>query len=227
MITVKEIAKLAGVSAKTAERALSGVTKDKRKDAKERAELVRKIAEEHGYRPSELALALRRGSVKTIGFIIDILTDQFLSAAAETIMDEASKQEYKVALQVVRFDKDQTQEAIKSLLAQGIDAIITSCCSDQLPPLLTRTLEKQKYPILTLCGQSNYNFSSMTADYSIALSQAIETLVAKGHKKITFCLFKGKDIDNQRNKEVFIECCKKYNVVPDFRINSNLQEAVS
>ena len=49
MITVKEIARLAGVSAKTAERALSGVTKDKRRDAKERAERVRKIAEAHGW----------------------------------------------------------------------------------------------------------------------------------------------------------------------------------
>ena len=44
MITVKEIAKLAGVSAKTAERALSGETKGKRRDAGERAERVRKIA---------------------------------------------------------------------------------------------------------------------------------------------------------------------------------------
>lgn len=51
MITVKEIAELAGVSRKTAERALSGVTKDKRCDARERAEKVREIAAAYGYRP--------------------------------------------------------------------------------------------------------------------------------------------------------------------------------
>ena len=49
MITIKEIARLAGVSAKTAERALSGETKDKRCDARERAERVRKIAADYGY----------------------------------------------------------------------------------------------------------------------------------------------------------------------------------
>ena len=48
MITVKEIARLAGVSPKTAERALSGATKDIRRDAKERAERVRRIAEAPG-----------------------------------------------------------------------------------------------------------------------------------------------------------------------------------
>ena len=205
MITVKEIARLAGVSAKTAERALSGVTKDKRRDARERAERVRKIAEAHGYRPSELALALRRGSIRTIGFVSDILTDQFIAAAVETAIDEAARQNYKVALQVVRFDKEQTLEAVKSLLAAGTDGIITSCCSDQLPSLLMHTLEEQQYPIFTLCGQSNYNFSSVAADYSEALPQAVESLSRKGHKKVTFCLFCGKDIDNSRSRKIFFD----------------------
>lgn len=227
MITVKEIARLAGVSAKTAERALSGVTKDKRRDAKERAERVRKIAEAHGYRPSELALALRRGSIRTIGFVADILTDQFISAAVETAIDEAAGQNYKVALQVVRFDKNQTLESMKNLLAAGTDGMITSCCSDQLPPLLMHTLEAQKYPIFTLCGQSNYNFSSVAPDYSQALPQAVESLARKGHKKITFCLFCGKDIDNSRNKQIFLECCKHYGVEPDFRIHDNFHQAAS
>ena len=227
MITVKEIAQLAGVSAKTAERALSGVTKDKRRDARERAERVRKIAEAHGYRPSELALALRRGSVRTIGFVADILTDQFLSAAVETAIDEAAGQNYKVALQLVRFDKNQTLEAVKNLLAAGTDGMITSCCSEQLPSLLMHTLETQKYPIFTLCGQSNYNFSSVAADNSQALPQAVESLSRKGHKKITFCLFSGKDTDNARNKNIFMECCKLYGIEPDFRIHNDFHQAAS
>ena len=74
MITIKEIARLAGVSAKTAERALSGATKDIRRDARERAERVRRIAEAHGYRPSELALALRRGGVRSIGHALRCAT---------------------------------------------------------------------------------------------------------------------------------------------------------
>ena len=164
MITIKEIARLAGVSPKTAERALSGATKDIRRDARERAERVRKIAEAHGYRPSELALSLRRGGVRAIGFITDILTDQFLSAAVETVMDEAAKQQYRVALQVVRFDPEQTLDAIKSLLASGVQGIITSCCPEQLPETLIRTLEKQNYPLLTLCGRSGYDFSGVATD---------------------------------------------------------------
>jgi len=225
MITVKEIARLAGVSAKTAERALSGATKDIRRDARERAERVRRIAEAHGYRPSELALSLRRGRVQTIGFLTDILTDQFLSAAAETIMDEAGKQQYKVSLQVVRFDRTQTLESLKLLLASGMDGIITSCCSDQLPPQLSHILELRKYPLFTLCGRSNYDFSSNSPDYSEALSSAVKSLRAKGHKRITLCLFAGKDADNARNGSLFMECCKHCGVEGDFRIHHDLNQA--
>lgn len=227
MITIKEIARLAGVSPKTAERALSGATKDIRRDARERAERVRKIAEAHGYRPSELALSLRRGGVRSIGFITDILTDQFLSAAVETVMDEAAKQQYRVALQVVRFDPEQTLDAIKSLLASGVQGIITSCCPEQLPETLIRTLEKQNYPLLTLCGRSGYDFSGVASDYSAALEQAVKSLRAKGHRKIVLCLFAGKPIDNARNESLFRECCQRNGVEAVMMENSELRQAAT
>lgn len=225
MITVKEIAKLAGVSAKTAERALSGETKDKRRDARERAERVRKIAAEHGYRPSELALALRRGSVHTIGFLVDILTDQFLAAAAETAMDEAGKAGFRIALRIARMDKKLTEDAVKTFLASGMNGIITSCCSEQLPGELARTLAKQHYPLFTLCGQSEYGFSSSSPDYSCALPQAIDSLIEKGHKKITLCLFSGKAIDNAITRELFLEHCRKRGIEADFRVNHDRYQA--
>ena len=225
MITVKEIARFAGVSAKTAERALSGVTKDIRRDAKERADRVRKIAEAYGYRPSELALSLRRGRIQTIGFMADVLTDQFLSAAAETIMDEAGKQQYKVALQVVRFDRQQTLESLKILLASGMDGIITSCRSDQLPPTLSKTLCAQKYPVFTLCGRSKYDFSSASPDYSDAMFQAVKSLREKGHERITLCLFAGKDADNAENGDLFMECCRRCGAAGDWRIHHDLHQA--
>lgn len=225
MITVKEIARLAGVSAKTAERALSGETKDKRRDARERAERVRKIAAEHGYRPSELALALRRGTTRTIGFLVDILTDQFLAAAAETAMDEAGKSGYRIALRIARMNRELTEDSIKTFLASGMDGIITSCCPEQLPEQLIRTLADQNYPLFTLCGQSGYDFSSAAPDYTEALPAAIDSLLAKGHRRITLCLFYGKEIDNRKTQALFLEHCKKRGIEADFRIHHDRYQA--
>ncbi len=225
MITIKEIARLAGVSAKTAERALSGVTKDKRRDARERADRVRLIAAAHGYQPSEVALALRRGSTRSFGFLVDILTDQFLGAAVETAMDEAGKKDYKIALRLARFDKTQTAEAIKAFLASGMEGIITSCAPEQLPRELMQSLEQRNFPFFTLCGRSFWEFSSAAPDYSEALPRAVKNLAERGHKKITLCLFEGKELDNLVNEKIFRESCAQLQIVPDFRIHNEKKQA--
>ncbi len=225
MITVKEIAKLAGVSEKTAERALSGVTKDKRKDAKERAQRVRQIAREHGYLPNEAAVVLRRGRSGVIGMIVDVLTDQFLAAAVETAMTEAGRAGYKISLQVVRFDPEKTAEAFRTLLASGAEGIITSCTPGQLPHELINNLISRKYPVFTLCGNSGADLSSASPDYSKALPEALAELKRLGHRKVTFCLFAGKDIDNRNSEKIFLDSCKKLGIEPDFRIHSDRRQA--
>lgn len=225
MITIKEIARLAGVSTKTAERALSGVTKDKRRDARERADRVRLIAASHGYHPSELALALRRGTTRSFGFLLDILTDQFLAAAVETAIDEAGKSNYKVALRLARFDKVQTAEAIKAFLASGMEGIITSCAPEQLPGELMESLAQRNFPFYTLCGRSGWEFSSSAPDYSEALPLAVKDLAERGHKKITLCLFKGKELDNLVTEKIFKAACASFEVVPDFRIHHERKQA--
>jgi DNA-binding LacI/PurR family transcriptional regulator len=227
MITVKEIARLAGVSAKTAERALSGVTKDKRRDAKERADRVRQIAAAHGYRPSELALSLRRGSSRTLGVMVDILTDQFLAASVETAMDEAGRAGYKTALRIVRFDPEQTREAVTGFLSSGVEGIISSCTSGQLPEDLLNSLVERNFPFFSLCGRSEYEVSSTAPDYSQALPDAVKFLAAKGHKQITLALFKGKKFDNQCTREIFTAACAANGVKADCRIHDTCDQAAA
>ena len=225
MITIKEIAKLAGVSAKTAERALSGVTKDKRRDARIRAERVRQIAREHGYQPNEAALILRRGRSGIIGMVVDVLTDQFLAAAVETAITEAARAGYRISLQIVRFDPEKTYEAFKNLLAAGAEGIITTCASEHLPETLMNSLAGKNFPVFTLCGKSRYGFSSAAPDYSAALPEALKELKRFNHRQVTFCLFKGKDIDNKRAETTFRESCRQLGIEADFRIHYDRMQA--
>ena len=163
--------------------------------------------------------------MRTIGFLVDILTEQFLAAAAETAMAEAGKSGYRISVQIARMDKKFTEDAIKNFLSSKVDGIITSCCPEQLPPRLTSTLARENYPLFTLCGQSSYGFSSASPDYSEALPLAVDSLIAKGHRKITLCLFAGKDIDNAVTKKIFLEHCEKRGIEGSCRINSDRHQA--
>ena len=108
-----------------------------------------------------------------------------------------------------------------------MDGIITSCCSGQLPRQLMQTLELQRYPLFTLCGRSDYDFSSSAPDYSEALPAAVRSLAEKGHRTVTLCLFEGKKADNARNRLLFLKSCRQYGVEPDFRIHNERGQAAS
>ena len=69
MVTIKDVAKAAGVPEKTVMRALAGKIMGKRRDARERAERVRKAAEELGYVPSGIASSLRKGKSAPLPFL--------------------------------------------------------------------------------------------------------------------------------------------------------------
>ena len=72
MVTLKDIAKKAGVSAMTVSRALNGKMKD---ISPQTAEKIRKIAEEMGYIPNSSARALASHSSKLVAVMLPDKTD--------------------------------------------------------------------------------------------------------------------------------------------------------
>ncbi|MBN2711707.1 MAG: LacI family DNA-binding transcriptional regulator [Planctomycetes bacterium] len=70
MATLKEIAELSKVSVNTVSRILNGKNKENWPSTADRAERVRKIAKELGYRPNAAARAMRCKSTKHVGVIM-------------------------------------------------------------------------------------------------------------------------------------------------------------
>lgn len=67
--TIRDIAERAGVTHRTVSNVLAGNAKGVRSDARRRAERIREIAEELGYRPNMSAKAIRRGRFNSVGLI--------------------------------------------------------------------------------------------------------------------------------------------------------------
>jgi LacI family transcriptional regulator len=92
--TIQDVARLAGVSATTAKRAIRAPEKL----AAETLERVRGAIDALHYEPDQLASALRSGRTTTIGLIIGSIVEPFFAALTRTIVHEVRRRGYSVIM---------------------------------------------------------------------------------------------------------------------------------
>ena len=93
--TIIDVAARAGVSRATASRAMGNYGRI----AQETVLLVRKAADELGYRPNQVARAMRQGNTKTLGLVVIAdFTNAFFDRATKAIVDAAKARGYQVLI---------------------------------------------------------------------------------------------------------------------------------
>jgi len=148
-ITIKEIAKLAGVSRGTVDRALNargGVNPDVEEN-------ILKIAREHGYKPNLAAksLAMTQQNL-SIGVIIYSENNHFFDTVIEGINAAADEiQEFGISVAIHKtngFDVDKQLSRIDKLLNSGINALAITPINDDR--IIKRLEEIDNLPIIAL-----------------------------------------------------------------------------
>ncbi|GAC06846.1 LacI family DNA-binding transcriptional regulator [Paraglaciecola chathamensis] len=122
MATIKDVAKLAGVSPATVSRVLSSTVVV---SPKTKARIEKAIAE-LDFRPNAHARALVSKSTHTIGVVISQLADPFFAQMASSIENVAKKRKFKVLVSTGSLDAQKELTAIKSLQAQRCEAMVVN-----------------------------------------------------------------------------------------------------
>ena len=94
MISIREVAKMAGVSPATVSRVMNGTAKV---NAEKRNRVLR-VIEETGFKPNEAARALYRRSARIIGIIVPNIDNPFFNEMAKAIEEEAYQNDYRLTL---------------------------------------------------------------------------------------------------------------------------------
>ena len=82
-LTLKDVAKMAGVAPSTVSFVLNGKGKQMRiRD--EVATRIMQVAEKSGYEPHRMAVNLRTGQSKTLGLIVESISGSFFASLAKT-----------------------------------------------------------------------------------------------------------------------------------------------
>ena len=121
-ITIKDIAKMLGVSPSTVSRAL----KDHPDISEETRNLVKTFAEKVKYRPNALALSLRKQKTNTLGLIVPEIVHHFFSSVISGMEDLAYGEGY--TMMICQSNENYYREVInlQALLDHRVDGLLVS-----------------------------------------------------------------------------------------------------
>ena len=180
-MTIKDVAKRAGVGIATVSRTLHGSSQV----SPETAARVLKVVEELGYQPNTTAQSLVSGRSHMLGLVVSDITNPFFPELVKGFEDVALQNGYDVLVASTNYDPARTALCVRRMIERKIDgvAIMTS----EVDPSLTDTLARRKVPLVFLdVGRVGKGVSNVKVDYGEGIAQAVEHLSGLGHHRIAF-----------------------------------------
>lgn len=123
MATMKDIARLAGVSTST----VSHVINKSRFVSDEIAERVNNAAQQLNYAPSALARSLKMNRTKTIGMLVITSTNPFFGEVVKGVERSCYHQGYNLILCNTEGDNQRMKASINTLLQKRVDGLLLMC----------------------------------------------------------------------------------------------------
>ena len=180
--TIKDIANRTGLGIATISKYINGGTV-----RPENREAIQNAIEELNYTVNTFARGLKTNQSKTIGIVIDELSNPFITSIVTVIVDVLWEHGYAATVCDCRTDEERECKAVESLVGRMVDGIISmSVCQDgrHLGPAM-----EKKLPIVLVDRALNRRFQYEAIDAVIvdnvqAAQSATEMLIERGHEKI-------------------------------------------
>jgi len=184
MISIKDIAKSLGVSPSSVSIVLNGKAKEKRISDTLASKII-EASERMGYFPNQAAVSLRTGQSKTIGLIVENISNNFFSFLAKTIEDEVRMFGYNVVYCSTENDAIKGSELIQMLYNQQVDGyLITPALG--MEPDIKKLVDRKKPVVLMDRYFETLNLPYVLADNYKGMRDGMEMLIKAGYKKVGF-----------------------------------------
>jgi DNA-binding LacI/PurR family transcriptional regulator len=180
-ITIKDVAKQAGVSHSTVSRALHGSSLI----SDETVDRIRQIAGEMGYFPSAAARSLKTNRSRALGVIVSNIDDPFFSEILQGIEEGAQERSYSLLMAASQRDPEREQAIVRDMRERQVDGLII--CSASFSAGQQRKLLEFDIPIVMVNNHAaeEYRYSIYHDDVD-GSRQVIRHLLELGHKKIAY-----------------------------------------
>lgn len=210
MISIREVAKMAGVSPATVSRVMNGTAKV---NAEKRNRVLR-VIEETGFKPNEAARALYRRSARIIGIIVPNIDNPFFNEMAKAIEEEAYQNDYRLTL--CNSDNDAKKELhnIELLKRMNADGIILLTNEEQL----FHKVKELRIPVVVMDREVTdfQDFIYIEADHYEGGRISAQLLFERGCKKVVHMRGPGNLSSSRKRFDGYLDICQKYHITPHY-----------
>lgn len=186
MVTIKDVAKRAGVAPSTVSRVISGSSRI----SPATTARIKHIMEELGYHPNMMAKSLVSKTTRTLGIILprpaeEMFLNLFFSEFIRGIVSHASRSGYDLLMTSGATEREEV-EAITRLVKGGrVDGILL--LSSRRDDPVIRFLHRDEFPFVLIGRSPEFeDILSVDTNNVQAAYDATEHLIAQGHERIGF-----------------------------------------
>jgi DNA-binding LacI/PurR family transcriptional regulator len=182
-VSIKDIARTAGVSHSTVSRALS----DSPLVSAQTKARIQRLARDMGYSPDAQARGLVMGRTQTIGVVVTTITDPFIAEIVEAIERTARDHDYSVILASSGAEPEREIAAVEMLHSKRVDGVVVT--SSRIGALYQDYLDRLSVPVVLVNSHSEYAGPytfSIAVDNRHGASLATQHLVELGHRRIAY-----------------------------------------
>lgn len=182
-ITIKDVAKQAGVSIST----VSRVINDSKPVTDEVKQKVLDVIKETGYIPNPLARSLVTKKSQLIGVIVPEVSDSFVNEILNGIEEVAKMYDYEILLANTYSNKEQELKSINLLRAKQVEGIVM--ISWKVEQEHINYIQNSGIPATYISKTArNYDIHTVSTSNKEATYDMTRYLLEKGHEKIAFIM---------------------------------------
>lgn len=179
-ITVKDLARLCGVSIGTVDRAIN----DRRGISKETRDRILETARAYGFVKNQSASSLSSGRSNTIGVIIFNLKSEYFADALSAIEEEARREGYNTMIMLSGYDAETEMECARRMTAIHIAGLIVfSVLKD---PSFYVELQNNGTPVVALGNPIGGGIPFVGIDDRAAMRTSCQYVLSRGYERVLY-----------------------------------------
>ena len=181
-VTLRDVAKRAGVHVSTASRALDEGGSGRIGPAT--IERVRSAAEDLGYARDLVASGLKRGETKTVGVVVADLDNPHNAPVIRGIAGVLEAADFVPLVAETAESRERFERLVSHLTQRRVDALITSAVHLDGAALLERLLGDEVPVVLAIRSLPGTDYNAVVHDDQTGGALAAQHLVALGHRSL-------------------------------------------